>query len=650
MSEASAIGNVAELADGQILLPAFVLRRADGLYIDLPAIDARGIFAQFAERVFGAGARFVGLDYELFLNLTFLWEPADIDRCLAALQRKGKPPQLRIARDLVPFPPERRDIYRGVKIDAGGKSAEYLFEQISIEREADDAEAADGSGKRKFMERLHADFDEFVAALWDKGLRYGIDAKAVRDAIARDQAERLTIAAATALVAGKDAGIDEQTDLLHRDDAPRLLPNGRMDLRHYRNRFPQVAAGTRLFKKVPRVAGRSGWDVKGRELLPPAVKDFDIETLAGPGTRLQRDATGEYVVAAMNGFLDIDARSGQISVIDKIVSREGISMRTTGDLSLAGDDFEEHGDVQEKRVVEGHHMTFLADVFGNILSNGGRVTIKHNISGGTVHDANGAIAVEGSASRALLEARDGEVVVSRAESCVIMAGRVRIGRAVSCDIVADEVVIEQAEGCAIAAKNVVLQSCAARKDQATSVTLLLPDLTPFDEQRKSLEAGRDEAAAQAAKLGAALQALTAQPDMKSYLSMQPRIKAKTVVLNPAQQAQWDVLLRRVAPNLRKVADLNEEIKVLRQYLDSVEAELAALAQARTDAALGVACCIAKVAGDTRVHVARPAAGEAPLASLTPKALHKRLHELGGAAVRLFAGSGGSFEWQAPAEK
>ena len=75
-----------------------------------------------------------------------------------------------------PFPAERRDIYRGVKILDDGKGAEYVFEQISVEREIDDPDAPDGSGKRMVAERLYADFDEFVAALWEKGLRFGIDA------------------------------------------------------------------------------------------------------------------------------------------------------------------------------------------------------------------------------------------------------------------------------------------------------------------------------------------------------------------------------------------------------------------------------------------------------------------------------------------
>lgn len=650
MNVASVIGNVADLKGGEILLPAFVLRRDNGLYVDLPALETRGLFAQFAERVFAAGARFEDLDYELFLNLVFRWEPADIDDCLAELKRRSRSPQLRIARDIVAFPPERREIYRGLKMEAGGKSAEYLFEQLDVEREEDDPEAADGSGRRKFRERLHADFDEFVAALWEKGLRYGIDAKRVREAIAREQTERLTVAAAKPPVAGKDASIDEQTDLLHRDDAPRLLPTGRVDLRQYRNRFPQVAAGTRLFKKVSRVPGRSGWDVQGREAPPPAVKDFDIQTLAGPGTQVVTDNTGEYVVAAHNGFLDIDAASGQISVIDRIVSREGVSMRTTGDLSLAGADYEEHGEVQEKRVVEGHNMTFLADVFGNILSDGGRVIFQRSISGGSAHSPGGSIAVEGAASRALLVARGGEIVIRNAENCIVLADRVRIDHAVHCDVVADEVAIDHAEGCAIAAKKAVVRNAAARREEATSLTMLLPDLAAFDDQRKVLEAGCADAAAQIAKLTAALQTLGAEPEMKTYASMQPRIKAKTVVLTAPQQRQWDALTGRVAPLLRKAAALNQEIKALREYAAGAQEQLAAVAGARREANQGISCLIETVSGDTLVCAKRPAAGETPLAALTPKGMHKRMHEIDVAATRLFSGSSGSFEWQPPADE
>ena len=43
----AAIGNLATLADGQVLLPRFVLERQDGLYVDLSMLDSGREFIQF---------------------------------------------------------------------------------------------------------------------------------------------------------------------------------------------------------------------------------------------------------------------------------------------------------------------------------------------------------------------------------------------------------------------------------------------------------------------------------------------------------------------------------------------------------------------------------------------------------------------------
>lgn len=647
MNEASAIGNAADLREGQVLLPGFIGRRDDGLFVDLTALDSRLPITEFVERVFASGARFAGLDYELFLKLLFLWQPADIDRQIGELSGRGQPAQMRLARDIVPFADDRRAIYRGVKVDDDGATAQYLFERIEVEREVDDP-AAPG-GRRIARERLYADFDELIAALWEKGVRFGIDAKAVRDAIARDSAERMVIARAAPPKNGKDATIDEQTDLLHRDDAPRLLPNGRVDLNHYRNRFPQVSKGTRLFRKVPRLAGVAGWDVTGKELAPAEVKDLDIDMLAGPGTQIVNDAGVECVVADSDGFLDIDAQSGKISVIAKIVSREGVSMRTTGDLVLSGDEYEEHGEVQEKRSITGRNMTFFADVFGNIVSEGGRITLKRNLSGGSLQAAGGEILVEGSASRSTLEAPRGSIMANQAENCLIVAARVRIGRAINCDIVADEVEIETSEGSSVAARQIAIKNAAARRDEATALIVLLPDTSPFERERKRLEESRAAIDAQIEKFNAALQTLTAQPDLKSYLAIQPKVAAKTLVMSAAQQAQWQALLARIAPTLRQMSALNGAIRKARQQQAETDEEIGTLDRERQDLNRGLFCKIETVAGDTAVHTLRRSSDQKPLTSLPPKELHKRLREPGDGAPRVFFGSSGSFVWQPPTD-
>jgi uncharacterized protein (DUF342 family) len=103
--------------------------------------------------------------------------------------------------------------------------------------------------------------------------------------------------------------VREQTLALHRDDSPAILANGRIDLGFFKNHFPQVAEGTRLLQKMPRRLGQPGRDIDGSVLEPELPRDFEIEDLAGPGTRVERNAKGEFLVAARDGFLNIDKPS-----------------------------------------------------------------------------------------------------------------------------------------------------------------------------------------------------------------------------------------------------------------------------------------------------------------------------------------------------
>ena len=650
-----AVGNLATLGDGQVLLPGFIVRRGDGLYVDLAAMDSPELFLSFVERVFVAGTRFAGLDYDLFGKLLFDYTTADIaaliDRCEAA----GRPPELRLAGDIVPFPAERQALYRGVKLLEDGAAAEYFFEQVTVDSEIQVPRYGDvdtngdypilGYDVQTVSERAYLDFDEFVAAAWNKGLRYGIDAAAVREAITRDKAERLIVARQKSPLQGSDASIVEQTDALHRDDSPRIRPDGRMDLCQFRNRFPQVVAGMPLFKKLPRVPGTSGWSVAGSELAPEVVKDFDIGTLAGPGTGIERSADGhELVVAAMDGFLNIDTQSGQVSITDKIINKEGVSARTTGDLALAGDEYEEHGEVQEKRVVEGHHMTFFAPVFGSILSDGGRIVVKQAISGGAAKSTGGSIVIEGSASRATLEAKRGLIEAAQVEGSLLIAQVVRVGRAVGCEIVADEVVIEQAEGCAIAARNATIGTTAARRNEGTIVTLLLPDLEGYDKEIEQTAAARTAAEAAIAARRTTLAPLAEQPDMKTYLALQPRIKSKALAMTPAQEANWLKLLGRIGPTLREYARIHGEVQGLQGNITESTQRIEALQQERAAALAAARCAIGDVQGETIVRSRRVRPDEPPLASLPAKELHLKLREAGAAADRIFGGDSGSVAW------
>jgi uncharacterized protein (DUF342 family) len=262
-------------------------------------------------------------------------------------------------------------LYKGVKILKGNvdhsvsEVAEYLFEPARIERKVPKWGEEDEKGNRSVIgeetayEKTSLDFDEFIAATWQKGVRFGFLEEAIRSAIAKGETLRTNIAESLPVRQGTDANLQEKTDRLRRDDTPMLLSDGRMDLSRFKNRFPQVTAGTVLFEKIPRAFGIPGRDVTGSviEALPP--KDIDLHALSGVGTKVEKrkiDAIDkEVIVATADGFLHLDGKTNAVSIGEKIVNKDGVGQRT-GSLELKGD-VEQFGDVAGGRLLEGLDIT-----------------------------------------------------------------------------------------------------------------------------------------------------------------------------------------------------------------------------------------------------------------------------------------------------
>lgn len=642
---ASAIGNIADLKEGEILLPEFAAKTPDGILVDPAKIAQPGDFYRFIDSVFSSGTRFLGIDYANFLKLVHLEAEAAEDEGAT----------LRLAADIVPFPPERKALYKTVKIAGDSEEAEYFFEPVSLEiREQvplygepgeDGSLQVTGYEEKVRTEPTKLDPDEFVADMWTKGVRYGIDLATVRQTIAKGEMMRLIFARRLEATPGKDASIEEKSTALHRNDAPKVLASGKLDLRSYQNRYPQISQDAPLLKKIPRVLGKRGRKVSGETIEPEIPQDIDMSALAGPGTRLETgDDGGEYIASSIEGFLTLDPATNQISITEKIISKEGVSSRTTGDLVLSGDEYEEYGEVQEGRVVKGKHMTFHANVYGSVMSEGGKIELLANFSGGQAKSPCGTIVVQGRASQATLEAPNGEITIKQAEGSTIIGSRVKIESAVRCQVIADTLEIGKAEGCTLVGKSVRIGASAAHKSVETVVSVLTPDFSFLDGRIDEIKGKVAEAGQGVEAKRKEMQELRSQPELSNYLVLDGRIRKGEVKLAPAQLENWRKVSAKFFPMLKRLQDLNNAIKGAQEEIAGLNRQIGEIEKDRVSLSEGYLCEIEEVTGDTFVRTMRFVPEHAPLSAAQFQEIGARLREPG-SQEWLFKGDSGVFIWQ-----
>jgi hypothetical protein len=628
-----------KLNPSELLLPAWVLLRPDGVYINVSPPPAQDIFKAFIERIFSNEARFIGLDYVLFLRL--LYRDSSEDAFI------GEGPELRLAKSIVRFPVHRQELYKGVKIADNAILAEYMFEPAFIEvtKEEPIYGETDEHGVMSIVDyrrkiEMHAaqlDFDEFVTSMWLKGIRFGIDADAVREVIKSRVSTRLNVALKLDPTISKDAEVVEESDSLRQDNAPLILSNGKADLRRATNRFPQVQKNAPLLRKIPRKLGKRGHLVSGEVIEPNIPKDLDLSKLAGEGTRIEHTDKGEILLATIDGFLVIDSTSGTILITKKIENKGGISVKSTGDISLTVDEFTEHGEVQEGRVVDGRHMTFLSDVYGTINSKKGGIVLEKNLSGGRACSVDGNIMIRGKAINSVLEAWDGTIHAEFAESCSIMGKCVSIGRAVNCEIIAEELQLGISEGCTIAGKYLQIDSSDMRKHRETIIFILVPDIARFDLQIAEIKVSLLQVEQALEAENKQLGQNQSDPGFAKYLLIAEKIRTGGLTLTPEQQVGWQKMVNQYAPLL------NNKAKLIKKR-ESMEQAIEQWVQERANCHTGEYCKIVNVSGDTVVRKFASANGVSAFKKLSQPELKAKLQGLNIAQDQIFSDHKGSLDW------
>ncbi|SFF91782.1 hypothetical protein SAMN05518865_10646 [Duganella sp. CF458] len=606
-------------------LPAGVAQRPDGVYLDVRLLAPELTAA--VDALFRSGYVLRGLDYPV------------LARALYGVGPELAPnPELllRVGDRLEPFPAQRKPLYRNVKIRDG--EAEYFFEPIYLPAE----ELSDGTLLPERLAQL--DFDEFVADMWLKNVRFGIQVAAVRAALAAPKGERVAAALDLEPTPAQDARVVEVASELHRSDAPRQRADGTVDLTSFQNRFPQIKQGMRLLQKLPGVPGEPGRNIAGQPLAALAPNDVDFARLAGEGTIIAREPDGEFLVAAREGFLNVDPKSGQVALSDKIISREGVSGRTTGNLELMGA-FEEFGDVQELRDVNGSDITVHGDVFGNINSSGGTIVLGRNLVGGRAINAKGDIRIEGVASGATIQTANGTVTITgRAESCVISAPKVVIAEASNCEIFADEVNMELAIGCAVAGRSVLVESAGPRKSSEMFVYVVVKDVAGHDAELETLQKQVAVHEVEIAAWRAEHDRLNAMAEVRSYLTLAEKLRKGEIHLTPAQVPHLKKVAGAVAPHIKAIGQLLQSIKVGEEAIAGARARRDELEALKRDAASRSSVRVSMVDGEVLVRTLP--LGEAVAANFMaqPKDYKALLRGPRLDSLAIFAGSSGSVNW------
>lgn len=626
-----------------IALPDGLLRQDDGVFVDVSQCPSASEFANVVNSLFTDGARFEGLDYSIFSGLLY-----DFDRTLVGCGNLNK---LRLANEVVDFSSDRRALYKAVKLDADNRHAVYFFEPVEIETVVEEPVYGEEAGvqvitsmaRKKVRQATRLDLDEFITDMWLKGVRYGLDVETVNDVIVRGKTVRMEIAAQLDAIAGADAEIEEACDALHRDNSPKLLLNGKADLRKFQDRFPQIAQGARLLKKKNRVLGCHGYTVSG-ELIPVDLPQdaIDLSALAGTGTRVEIQDGCEYIVASQDGFLSLSLETNHIAVTESIENKAGVSLKTTGDLLLAGNEFIEHGEVQEGRVVEGKNMTFHSDVYGDVISQGGFILLEANLSGGSAKSYGGDVTSSGRAFNSVIEACSGQVNLHYAESCLIVGESVVIDRAVNCEIVAKELQIGTAEGCNIAGLNIQINSSGARRGKETLIFILVPDLSVLEAQIQQMNSEVEGCNKIVAAKEAELVQLKSDAEFAKYLALATSIRQGKIQLNAVQQDGWQKMTARFAGQMgtgsRLTAEKREQVARAQVFIR----EQAHLLAAREKLCENIGCEITAVAGDTRVQ--SRIATLASFQQAKPSEIRARLREQDIKFQSIFSNDSGAFKW------
>ena len=416
--------------------------------------------------------------------------------------------------------------------------------------------------------------------------------------------------------------------------------------RRVRNR--RAGASGRQGKRE-RQLGKPGFRVTGDIIEPDLPKDISLEALAGPGTSIENGPDGQFISAAASGFISVDVKSNQISVTEKIENKSGIHAKTTGDLTLSVDEFVEHGEVQESRVVEGKHIKFTSTVYGSLVYKAGRIELADSLCGGRATSAGGSIHIKNRALNAGVEAVGGSIDVHYAENSTLIGDVVVIGHAINCEVIANSLRFGVAQGCTLVAQSVQIQTSDMRLGKPNQVSVLIPDATEGRRKLTALWSGVADIQHKIEALSAEAKKLAADPEFSKLLALSELVRAGKLVLSPVQENNFRQMQHRHVAGLKAMERFAKEKQALQQALQAKHGEITQFKQAESALAAGRECTIREVVGETCVQKVMTNLGVLNFRGVSGNDFGMMLRDMMPTPKRIFLEDCGSLAWRHAAD-
>lgn len=487
----------------EYILPDCVIEKNGAVFINLDYFLDRGIFLSFLENIFDNWYYLTDVDYQLLNDM--LYDSERIELLRKDKQGKNGSSLVQIASSIKKFDESRRTLYRKPKVSLDHKSADYFFDSVYLE-------GIDDNGKIQEI-KSQIKFDEFVAAMWSEGIRFGLDFENIQKIINEGQIVRYTIAHQKEPSGQKDASLEPVISFEIKRGAKEGATANRVDILNYEQSYIRVEKDVKIYRKNPRKLWFPGWTIQGEIIRPEDPQDISLYTFLGDGTREERVDGADYIISNHSGFprleegtvisgktrkkwlvrVHIDEKkvfheigmdTGKVDIQEDVISNQNIVLDTWARTILAKKDVEANLYAKSDITIE---WNVIGTAHNNIVSQQHQKVT--GISKWNIVSENWSIGVAGHANDTYLEAKKWTVTVWNISNSMIIGHIVEItGMVFNTTIVADIIILKwRVIGSRlIAGKEIRMHESTEKWDNENVISIFSCDLTASIEKKQVL--------------------------------------------------------------------------------------------------------------------------------------------------------------------